>query len=170
MAKFVALLRAVNVGGTGKLPMTDLKALCVDAGFGRIETYIASGNVAFESKDSAARVQSELESRLQNYTRKPIRVFVRTAAEMRAVLLGNPFERTEPKHTYVLFLKERPSRYAVTNVLHRANEELRAGKREIYIHYPVGMGQSKLQMSASSHGTARNINTIAKLVAMTSRT
>jgi uncharacterized protein (DUF1697 family) len=45
MAKFIALLRAVNVGGTGKLAMADLKSICADAGFERIETYIASGNV-----------------------------------------------------------------------------------------------------------------------------
>jgi uncharacterized protein (DUF1697 family) len=63
MAKFIAPLRAVNVGGTGKLAMADLKSICADAGFERIETYIASGNVVFESKGTASRVQSELESR-----------------------------------------------------------------------------------------------------------
>ena len=45
MPKFVALLRAVNVGGTGKLPMADLKAICTEAGFAQIQTYIASGNM-----------------------------------------------------------------------------------------------------------------------------
>jgi Protein of unknown function (DUF1697) len=50
MTRYIALLRAVNVGGTGRLPMTELKAVCCDAGFARVETYIASGNVVFESK------------------------------------------------------------------------------------------------------------------------
>ena len=49
MASFVALLRAVNVGGTGKLPMTELRGLCERLGFGRVRTYIASGNVVFEA-------------------------------------------------------------------------------------------------------------------------
>jgi len=48
MTRYVALLRAVNVGGTGKLPMADLKALCTELGFKRVETYIASGNVIFD--------------------------------------------------------------------------------------------------------------------------
>jgi len=65
MTRYIALLRAVNVGGTGKLPMSELKAMCCDAGFARVETYIASGNVVFESKAAPSRVKAELEGRLQ---------------------------------------------------------------------------------------------------------
>jgi uncharacterized protein (DUF1697 family) len=166
MTKFIALLRAVNVGGTGKLAMADLKSICADAGFERIETYIASGNVVFESKDTANRVQAELESRLCGHARRPILVFVRTALELREVLRGNPFAAAEPKLTYVFFLKDKPPRDATKNVLHRVNEDLRAGRREIYVRYPLGMGQSKLVLPAVTNATARNMNTIAKLVAM----
>ncbi|HEY3747231.1 MAG TPA: DUF1697 domain-containing protein [Gemmatimonadaceae bacterium] len=49
MPSFIALLRAVNVGGTSKLPMTHLKTMCEDAGFESVRTYIASGNVIFET-------------------------------------------------------------------------------------------------------------------------
>jgi hypothetical protein len=49
LTNYIALLRAVNVGGTGKLPMADLKAICSDAGFIQVQTYIASGNVVFKS-------------------------------------------------------------------------------------------------------------------------
>jgi uncharacterized protein (DUF1697 family) len=49
MIRYIALLRAVNVGGTGKLPMADLRMLCEDSGFACVETYITSGNVVFES-------------------------------------------------------------------------------------------------------------------------
>jgi uncharacterized protein (DUF1697 family) len=168
VAKFIALLRAVNVGGTGKLPMADLKSLCADAGFDGIETYIASGNVVFESKERAARVQSELESRLRDYAQKPIGVFVRTPAQLREILRGNPFSKVDPRLTYVFFLEHKPSHDATTNVLRRVDEELFAGKREIYVHYPSGMGQSKLVIPAAKYATARNMNTIAKLVAMSS--
>ena len=72
MVKYVALLRAVNVGGTGKLPMADLKAICSDAGFTQVETYIASGNVVFESKMTPSKVKSELEKRLHEYSGKPV--------------------------------------------------------------------------------------------------
>ena len=67
MTRYVALLRAVNVGGTGKLPMADLKSICADAGFTRVETYIASGNVVFDAKGGAASVKSALEARLLAY-------------------------------------------------------------------------------------------------------
>ena len=50
MTKYVALLRAVNVGGTGKLPMAELRAMCESIGFAKVRTYIASGNVVFESE------------------------------------------------------------------------------------------------------------------------
>jgi uncharacterized protein (DUF1697 family) len=168
MTRFIAFLRAVNVGGTGKLAMAELKSICADAGFDRIETYIASGNVVFESKGTASRVQAELESRLRDHTERAIRVFVRTALELQDVLRGDPFPKAEPRLTYVFFLRNKPLPDAATNVLHRVDEALHAGKREIYVHYPLGMGQSKLVIPAAKDGTARNMNTIAKLVAMSS--
>ena len=99
MAKYVALLRAVNVGGTGKLLMADLKDLCGDAGFADVETYIASGNVVFQSKATPAKAKSALEKCLHEYAGKPVGVAVRTAAEMRAVLKANPFPKAAPNFT-----------------------------------------------------------------------
>ena len=61
MTAYVALLRAVNVGGTGKLAMTDLAAMCKDAGFRQVKTYIASGNVIFTSAKSETTVKAALE-------------------------------------------------------------------------------------------------------------
>jgi uncharacterized protein (DUF1697 family) len=164
MARYVALLRAVNVGGTGKLPMTELKAMCAEVGFTRIETYIASGNVMFDSKLSSANVKSALEEKLRTYAGKPVGVAVRTAAEMQAVLDGNPFKREPPNYTVAIFLDEHPPADALVVALGKTNEEMRLGKREIYVHYPTGMGRSKLKIQAAKDGTARNMNTIAKLV------
>ena len=168
MTTYIALLRAVNVGGTGKLPMADLKSLCVEVGFVKVQTYIASGNIVFESKEPAAHVKSALESRLHAYAKKSIEVFVRSAAELRAVLAANPFKKPEPKFVYAFFLGEKPPADAATNVKHRIDEEIHPGKRELYIYYPQGMGQSKLVIPAAARGTARNMNTVAKLVAMSS--
>ena len=162
MTRYVALLRAVNVGGTGKLPMADVKAMCLDAGFTRVETYIASGNVVFESK-GAAKVKAELEARLAAYAKKPVGVVLRTAAEMAAVLKANPFPKAEPKFTYAIFLDQRPPRDALEHAVGQSDEEMRLGAREIFVHYPSGMGRSKLRIPATKTGTARNMNTIAKL-------
>src|SRR5437764_13017497 len=108
MARYIALLRAVNVGGTGKLLMSDLAGLCRDAGFARVETYIASGNVVFESRAAVSRIKTELETRLQARARRPVGVVVRTASEMQAVLDANPFPNADPRRIYVLFLDSPP--------------------------------------------------------------
>ena len=100
MAVFIALLRAVNVGGTGKLPMTDFKAICERAGCAKVRTYIASGNAVFESRRPEADVKAALEVSLEEYAGKPMRVLVRTRAEMAAVLKAKHY------HYQFLFCRE----------------------------------------------------------------
>jgi uncharacterized protein (DUF1697 family) len=166
MPNYIALLRAVNVGGTGKLPMTDLQAMCRDAGFTKIRTYIASGNVVFQSAASAKKVKSELESRLLSFMGKPVGVAVRTASEMAAVVKANPFPKAAPSHTVAIFLDEAPPPDALVHAVGGRGEEMRLGVREIYIHFGTGMGTSKLRIPAAKTGTARNINTVTKLLEM----
>ena len=166
MNAYVALLRAVNVGGTGKLSMSDLKAMCERAGFLTVRTYIASGNVVFASRMSEARIKAALEAALEAYAGKPVGVLVRTAAEMAAVVARNPFPDTPPSRTVAIFLDEPPPRDAAERATGRADEEIRLGRREIYVHYGDGMGRSRLKIPAARAGTARNINTITKLAEM----
>jgi hypothetical protein len=78
---------------------------------------------------------------------------VRTADETRITLKRNPFCDKEPKLTHSLFLNEKPAADALDDVRGRAGEEIRLGQREIYVYYPSGMGQSKLQISAARLGT-----------------
>ena len=92
MPRYVALLRAVNVGGTGKLPMADLREMCVVAGFENIRTYIASGNVVFTSEQSAAEVEALLFKKVSDYAGKPVSIFVRSAAEIEDVLNRCPYK------------------------------------------------------------------------------
>lgn len=166
MTTYIALLRAVNVGGTGKLPMAELKAMCERAGFAEVQTYIASGNVVFESSESAAKVKAALEAAMLAYAGAPVRVLVRTAAEMAAVVAANPFPDAAPNRTVAIFLDAAPAAAALTAVTGKKNEVLALGKREIYVHYGDGMADSKLKIPAANEGTARNINTITKLAAM----
>ena len=134
MTKYVALLRAVNVGGTGNLPMADLKSICGDAGFARVETYIASGNAIFESKAAPSKVKAELEARLLAYAGKPVGVVLRTAAEMAAVLTANPFRKAEPKHTYAIFLDHRPPRDALDHAVGKVTKRcVSAAERFLFI-------------------------------------
>jgi len=166
MAAFIALLRAVNVGGTGKLPMNELKAMCEELGFGSVRTYIASGNVVFTSRKSEAAIKTALEKRLEAYAGKPVGVLVRSAAEMVQVLADNPFPKAAPNRTVAIFLDGKPAKDTLADVRGQKEEEIRLGRREIYVHYGDGMGQSKLVIPAARTGTARNINTVATLARM----
>jgi len=166
MAAYVALLRAVNVAGTGKLPMSDLKALCDKAGFGNVRTYIASGNVVFESPEPEARVKATLEAALAAYAGKPVGVLVRTASELAEALANNPFPDARPDRTVAIFLDEPPIGDALERITGKDGEEVRLGKREIYVHYGDGMAHSRLKIPAAKAGTARNINTVSRLAAM----
>jgi uncharacterized protein (DUF1697 family) len=169
MPTYIALLRAVNVGGTGKLPMAELEAMCVAAGFAAVKTYIASGNVVFSTKLSAAEAKAALEKRLQEYAGKPVGVIIRTADEMAAVLKANPFPKAPPSFTVAIFLDDSPPADALKHVKGQQDEEVRLGKREIYVAYGSGMGRSKLKIPAAAKGTARNINTIGKTVELASK-
>lgn len=166
MTEFIALLRAVNVGGTGKLSMSDLKQLCMDVGFDAVRTYIASGNVVFTSKKSEAEVKSTLEAALTDYANKPMNVMIRTSAEMLEILANNPFSRSKPSCTVAIFLDETTTSEMLTNIVGLSGEEIGIGRREIYVSYGDNMGKMKLRIPAAKNGTARNMNTVAKLAKM----
>lgn len=164
--RFVALLRAVNVGGTGKLPMADLKRMCEEAGFSRVETYIASGNVVFDAAKTEAEIRAALEAALTAYAGKPMDVLVRTGAEMAAVRDANPFLDAPANRVVALFLDAAPPPDILDTITARADEEVGVGTRELYIHYPSGQARTKLVFKGMGVATARNINTVARLAEM----
>ena len=106
MPTFVALLRAVNVGGTGKLPMAELESICENAGFTAVRTYIASGNVVFDTAQSALQVKAALEQSLLAYAGKPVAVMVRSASEMRGGRDQPPPTDTDQDTVYSLIDRE----------------------------------------------------------------
>ena len=167
MTAFVALLRAVNVGGTGKLPMAELKSIAEELGFGSPRTFIASGNLVFTSAKSEASVRAALEKRLAEHMGKPVAVMVRTAAEIAAVARANPFPDAPGRRVLVTFLTEPPPSNALDEAKGLDGERLALGKREIYVDYcGTLLGRSKLRIPAADKGTARNMNSVAKLAEM----
>jgi uncharacterized protein (DUF1697 family) len=85
---------------------------------------------------------------------------------MAAVVAGNPFSQMPGNRTMAFFLDKAPAADAAKTVTNQTNEEIKLGVREIYGYYPDGMGVSKLKIPAAKSGTARNMNTIAKLAEM----
>jgi uncharacterized protein (DUF1697 family) len=163
LTPYVALLRAVNVGGSGKLAMADLRAVAQAAGFAGVRTYIASGNLLFASEADEGTVKAALEAALTAQAGRPLGVLVRTGAEMAAVVSANPFGDAPANHTVAFFLDAPPPPDFLTAVTGRRSEAIAPGLREIYVHYPDGQGDSKLRIPAARFGTARNLNTVAAL-------
>lgn len=166
MTSYVALLRAINVGGTGKLEMAELRQLCERCGFINVATYIQSGNVVFQSKRSESSVLKLLEQTLAERMGRPMGVLVRTAEEFATVLEHNPFPDVPPNKLLVLFLDKPAPRGALADVETPGGEQLAAHGREIFIHFPDGQGKSRLKLPFQRVGTGRNLNTVTKLLAM----
>lgn len=166
LCTYIALLRAVNVGGTGKLPMADLRAMCEALGFQDVRTYIASGNLVFRTGLSEAKAKAALEAALRDYAGKPVGAVLRTAQDMAAALAANPFADAAPNRAVLIFLDAPPPADALDAVKHRKDEQIALGAREIYVHYGEGMADSRLVVPAAKAGTARNLNTVAKLIEM----
>jgi len=163
---FVALLRAVNVGGTGKLPMSTLKAIGEAASLAKVATYIASGNMVFTSDADEQAVKAALETGLEAYAGTRIGVLVRALSEIDLVVVGNPFAGEPGNRTLALFTDDPISEAIIERATDRDTEEIRLGHRAIYIYYPAGIARSRLRTPADKTGTARNMNTVATLARM----
>ena len=165
MTAYVALLRAVNVGGR-QLAMADLKRIAGELGLDNPTTYIASGNLLFASSKSERELKKALETAIENHMGKPVGVMIRTARDMAAVAAANPFADQPGNRVVAIFLDASPPKDTVTAAKNVADERIALGRREIYVHYPNGQGPSKLKIPAVAAGTARNMNSVAKLAEM----
>jgi len=176
--KAVALLRAVNVGGTGKLSMAALKALAEDIGLADPATLLQSGNLVFGAQGKTpAALETLLEKEILKRLSVQTDVMVRTATQLEAALERNPFPReakNDPGRVHVHFLKS-PVKAAEVASLTRAikgRESVGGTGSEIFIHFPDGVGTSKLtgaviERHLGARGTSRNWNTVTKLAALT---
>lgn len=169
MTAFVALLRAVNVGGR-QLAMAELKTVAEELGLENCRTFIASGNLLFTSDWDERQLVRELGKAIGGHMGKTVEVVVRTGAEMAKVDAANPFADQPGNRVVAIFLDEAPPAETVARAKNIADERLALGRREIYVHYPSGQGRSKLKIPAAAAGTARNMNTVKKLAELAKET
>ena len=162
MTCYVALLRGVNLGKR-TLKMDDLRRIATDLGLDGARTYIASGNLLFRSSKSEKALKRELEAALAKHMGARVGVMIRTADQLDAVNSNNPFKDETQTFVVAIFLDDAPAADALESAKKVADERMALGKREIYVHYPLGQGQSRLAIPAAAEGTARNMNTVAKL-------
>jgi uncharacterized protein (DUF1697 family) len=168
---YIALLRGINVGGSGKLPMSDLRQICSDCGFGAVQTYIQSGNVIFtaDKLDPTTAAQT-LRSAISRALPLDPAVTVRTRDELADIVAANPFlPGAEPTHLHVAYF-DQPAELPDDLDRYRPEEAVGRG-REVYFHLPNGLGRSKLATDLSRRrdikaGTMRNWRTTTTLLRM----
>jgi len=165
MTGYVALLRSVNLLGNSVLKMADLRAIAEELGLSSPRTFIASGNLLFTSDKPEEELRRMLEQRVAAHMGRPVAVLVRTAKEMEAAHRGNPFPEAAGNNTLAFFMNEPPPAELIATVRNQADDErIATGVREVYVAYGErGIGRSRLRIPAAEAGTARNMNTVAKL-------
>ena len=163
MTSYVAMLRAVNVAGTGKLPMAELVAIGLGCGFEQVRTFIASGNLLFDSDLDEPEVARRIAARIDGFFGKPVPLFVRSAAEMAEAAAGNPFGDDKPSRVMAHFIAEPPSEAMLVEARDVVGERMALGPRLIYVSYGEGIGKTRLKLPAVRHGTARNLNSVARI-------
>lgn len=174
MERFVVLLRAVNVGRTGRVDMASLCRACETAGLSEVENYLNSGNIIFSSDRAAGDITAELDEILvRDFRLSPNRVTVRTAAELKALTNQNPFaerSRNMPSDVHVHFLLGEPREDAdLMLTSFKGPERLRRIGANVYIDYVNGVAGSPLttgflEKATGVAGTARNWNTCQQLL------
>jgi uncharacterized protein (DUF1697 family) len=177
---YAALLRGINVGGSRKLPMAELRALMGELGYGGVRTYLQSGQAVFTAeRGDEESLAAELAGAIRERFGFGVDVLVRDHAYLRGVREACPFpaERLEGKQLHATFFSVpvEEARFASVGRDGFLPEDYRLGDRVLYLYAPEGLGRSKLAVALSSRrvvgdavATTRNWNTVRKLEAMTS--
>jgi uncharacterized protein (DUF1697 family) len=167
--RWVALLRAVNLGARNKVPMAELRTLLAEAGYGDVRTYIASGNVLLDGPRGRSTVAGELERLIADEFKVNTTAVMRTPKELAAVVAGHPFG-ADTSRSHVVFLVSEPGSKAAKELDaadHSPDRALLAGAN-VYLHYSAGVQGSRLSAARLEKllgvpGTHRNWRTVAKL-------
>jgi uncharacterized protein (DUF1697 family) len=162
----IALLRAINLGSHNKVAMGDLRDMLEDLGFTDVRSILLSGNLVFRTNAPAAKVEQQLEKEAEKRLGLTTEFMVRTAAEWKKIVEGNPFPaeaKRDPGHLVLMVCKNAPGK--TLKITGAKREVVRPKGREIYIVYPDGIGRSRLKIDAV--GTGRNWNTVLKLADLT---
>lgn len=175
---FIALFRGINVGGHNKLPMQELVKTLAGLGFRKIETYIQSGNVVFESDETN---QSALADKIRGAIERrhgfvPDVVVLRSD-ELTEAIESNPYPgaEDEPKTLHLFFMKSAPQKPDLLKLeeIKRENESYTLLGKVFYLHAPDGIGRSKLaagiEKALGVSVTSRNWRSVTKINAMAKR-
>jgi len=172
----IALLRGINLAGHHKVKMEDLRKLCESLKLRNAQTYVQSGNLVFRTDEKdTVRLAKRMEDAIERKFGFRAGVVLRTTAELRDLIARSPFGKRkglEPSKLNVTFLACDLAKDTCDQILQiKAEvEEIKLGRRELYVYFPDGMGRSKLtavlDRTLKKAGTVRNWNTVTKLLEM----
>jgi uncharacterized protein (DUF1697 family) len=173
---WIALLRGVNVGGHNKVAMAELRALCASLGWEDPATYIQSGNVVFRASGSANVLAPELEAGLRRRFDLDVPVILKRVDDLERVVASNPFLEggdADPSRLHVGFMARAPEPDVLAAIPDQpaGREELRVAGAHVFLHYPDGVGRSKLttawlDRAMGTPVTVRSWRTVNRLVEM----
>jgi uncharacterized protein (DUF1697 family) len=173
MNNYILLLRGVNVGGTGLLPMKELSAMLEAMGYEDVRTYIQSGNVVFRSKKTlTSKAANEISKTIKKKKSFEPKAMILIEQELLAAIKANPFDVDAGKALHLFFL-DSPSikpDIALLESVKSSTEQYKLIKKVFYLYAPDGVGKSKLatkvEKALGVSTTARNWNTVSKLAEM----
>lgn len=175
MPTAIALLRAVNLGSHGKLPMAELRAELTNCGFGGVRTLLATGNLVLQSQRAGAELEAQIEAIVADRFSLATDVLVRTPDQWAGLVAANPFTeaaRIDPSHLVVMPLKIPPGPGAVESLRAaiQGREDVEVRGDTAYLWYPDNIGDSRLtaaviERKLGVRGTGRNWNTTLKIAA-----
>jgi uncharacterized protein (DUF1697 family) len=174
MNRYVAFLRAINVGGRF-VKMDDLRQAFESLGFSNVETYIQSGNVLFESPaTNTGRLEGEIEAHLEKAFGFQVPAFVRSDAELLEIAEYWPFqeaERGDGSVLYISFLRDEPKDELQRELISCSNEidEFYVHERQVFWLSRRQLGKSTftnatIEKTLATQATRRNANTVRKIV------
>lgn len=174
MARYLALLRGINVGGNRIIKMADLKQMFEDMKFKNVSTYIQSGNVLFDTKEQEPRaLQKKIEKALEQALGYSVDIYIRSKEEMKAIVEYDAFKKMnagEDAKIYVAFLSDLPSE-AQVKALEETNNDMdmfHVHKTEMYLVSNRKPGDvfnidTPVKKILGLKNTSRNWNTTQKL-------
>lgn len=173
MTTHAFLLRAINVGGTAKLPMAELRALATELGAVDVATYIASGNLLATPPGPPAEFAAALSAAIEQRYGFSREVIVRDAAALQAALAEHPFEVTDAVRSFVAPLTAAPDSAAIAAAaaVPAGDDSWAVIGDDLHVRYENGAGRAQLDLTRLLRvlgvaGTARNLRTIETLIGL----
>jgi uncharacterized protein (DUF1697 family) len=174
MKRYIVLLRGINVSGKNKLPMAELRAILSSLGYQNIQTYIQSGNIVLDTKETKSKVCKKIKEAILLKYNYDVPVLARTISDWKRIIENNPYKnREDQKKMYFTFLKGAAKETSI-EVNKAPGDEFAIIDDVVYLYCEGGYGNTKLsnnlfENKLKTKATTRNFNTTMKLFELTKK-